>query len=225
MGVAVATDAARPVGTGVETGVETGVVAPFAGCQKVPDRRLTLHIRKRFLDASTCAALIDRIEADRRPSTVADSNGDPLYRTSETCMLDPSDPLVARVDAMLDAIAGQPASHGEQIQGQRYAVGQEFRWHTDYFEPDGPDYDRYCRVGGQRSWTLMVYLNVPEEGGATRFRRINKTIQPETGKLLAWHNLDSRGRPNFETLHAGMKVYRGVKYVITKWYRERPLRG
>ncbi|MFQ3594742.1 MAG: 2OG-Fe(II) oxygenase [Sphingomonadaceae bacterium] len=197
-------------------------VQPFAGCQKVPDRRLTLYIRRHFLDPDTCAELMQRIDADRRPSLVADANGDPLYRTSETCMLDPGDPLVARVDALLDAIAGQPHSHGEQIQGQRYAPGQEFKFHTDYYEPDGPDYERFCARSGQRTWTLMVYLNVPEAGGATRFKRIGKTVQPETGKLLAWHNLDGHGRPNFETLHAGMKVYRGTKYVITKWYRERP---
>ena len=27
---------------------------------------------------------------------------------------------------------------------------------------------------------------------------------------------------NVATLHHGMKVRKGVKYVITKWYRERP---
>lgn len=68
----------------------------------------------------------------------------------------------------------------------------------------------------------MVYLNTPEDGGATRFKVINKTIRPEPGKLVAWSNLDAAGRPNFATLHAGLKVHRGVKYIITKWYRERP---
>jgi prolyl 4-hydroxylase len=198
---------------------------PFAGCQRYPGKSLTLFQKKGFLDAETCAALIARIDARRRPSTIADSNGDPLYRTSETCDLDNADPLVAAVNAALDALAGQPASHGEALQGQRYAVGQEFRFHTDYFEPDGPDYARYCTVGGQRTWTLMVYLNRPEEGGATRFKVIGKTIQPEPGKLLAWSNLDAAGRPNFATLHAGMKVYRGTKYIITKWYRERAVRS
>ncbi len=200
-----------------------GAGAPFAGCQRVPDRRLVLYIRRGFLDTETCAALIARIERNRRPSTVADANDDPFNRTSETCDLFAGDPLVDRVNAMLDSIAGQTAAHGEVLQGQRYAVGQEFKLHTDYFEPDGPDFVRYCAVGGQRTWTCMVYLNEPEDGGATRFKRINKTIRPETGKLLAWSNLDAAGRPNYETLHQGMKVYRGVKYIITKWYRERPL--
>lgn len=197
---------------------------PFAGCQRFPGRQLTLYQKRDFLDAQTCAALIARIEANRRPSTISDANDDPFNRTSETCDLFPGDPLVDRVEALLDAIAGQPNRHGEILQGQRYAVGQEFKWHTDYFEPGGPDWEANTRVGGQRTWTLMVYLNQPGEGGATRFRRIDKTIQPETGKLLAWHSLDAAGHPNYDTLHAGLKVRRGTKYIVTKWYRERPFR-
>lgn len=199
--------------------------APFNGCQKFPGKALTLYQKRAFLDAETCAALIARIEADRRPSTVADANGDALARTSETCDLFGGDPLIDRVNAALDAMAGQPASHGEVLQGQRYAVGQEFKLHTDYFEPTGSDWDTHTTIGGQRTWTLMVYLNVPGDGGGTRFKQIGKIFQPETGKLLAWHNLDAHGRPNFATLHAGLKVHRGIKYIITKWYRERPMVG
>jgi prolyl 4-hydroxylase len=204
--------------------VSAGSPEPFAGCQRYPGKSLTLYQKRGFLDAETCAGLIARIDADRRPSTVSDSNGDPLNRTSETCDLFPGEPLIDRVDALMDAIAGQPASHGEVLQGQRYAPGQEFKLHTDYFEPDGPDWDANTRVGGQRTWTLMIYLNQPQEGGATRFKQIGKLFHPEPGKLLAWHNLDPAGRPNFATLHAGMKVYRGTKYIVTKWYRERPRR-
>jgi prolyl 4-hydroxylase len=67
----------------------------------------------------------------------------------------------------------------------------------------------------------MVYLNEPDDGGATRFKLIGKTVQPETGKLLAWNNLLADGRPNPATLHQGMKVRRGTKYILTKWFRER----
>ncbi len=195
----------------------------FEGCQKFPGKALSLYQKRGFLDPGTCAALIERIDAGRRPSTISDANGDPFNRTSETCDLHGGNPLVDRVNEMLDALAGQPASHGEVLQGQRYAVGQEFKFHTDYFEAGGPDWLANTSVGGQRTWTLMVYLNEPAGGGATRFKRIGKTIQPETGKLVAWCNLDAAGRPNFETLHAGLKVTAGTKYIITKWYRERPM--
>ena len=120
------------------------------------------------------------------------------------------------------AFTGIATEHGEPIQGQRYAVGQEFKAHTDYFDPKGADFDRYCAVAGNRTWTVMLYLDQPTAGGATRFTRIGKTVQPETGKLLAWNNRLPSGAPNPASIHHGMKVRSGVKHVITKWYRERP---
>ncbi|MEE2915935.1 oxygenase [Sphingomonas ginsenosidimutans] len=192
------------------------------GIQKVPSPKLTLFLRRGFLDAATCAALVERIDAHRRPSTVSDHNGDNAFRTSETCDLSAADPLVAAVDAMLAAFTGLDPTYGEPLQGQRYAVGQEFKAHTDYFEPDGVDFEKYCSIAGNRTWTAMVYLNEPDAGGATRFKAIDKTIQPETGKLVCWSNRRPDGSLNPSTLHHGMKVRAGTKYVITKWYRERP---
>ena len=46
-------------------------------------------------------------------------------------------------------------------------------------------------------------------------------MQPESGKLLAWNNRLETGRCNDASLHHGMKVRSGVKYIITKWYREK----
>ena len=68
----------------------------------------------------------------------------------------------------------------------------------------------------------MVYLNDVGAGGGTRFKNISRTIAPEQGKLLCWNNRHADGSCNPNTLHHGMKVRRGTKYIITKWYRERP---
>ena len=197
-------------------------IAAHPRVQRVPNRDFALFILRDFLSAGDCAGLIDRIDAQRRPSTIADHNGDGYFRTSETCDLDHGDPFVAAVNARLDAFTGIATEHGEPIQGQRYAVGQEFKAHTDYFDPKGADFDRYCAVAGNRTWTVMLYLDQPTAGGATRFTRIGKTVQPETGKLLAWNNRLPSGAPNPASIHHGMKVRSGVKHVITKWYRERP---
>jgi len=192
------------------------------GVQKVPSPKLDLFLARDFLDADTCAALIERIDGVRRPSTIADANGDPTYRTSETGDLDSTDPVVRAVEERLAAFSGLDTIFGEPLQGQRYAVGQEFKNHTDYFEPQSPDFPRFCSVAGNRTWTLMVYLNTPEAGGATRFKVVDKIVQPETGKLVAWNNRRADGSLNPATLHHGMKVRAGTKYVITKWYRELP---
>ena len=191
------------------------------GVQRVPTPRLDLFVVRDFLDLATCAALVDRIDARRRPSTIADDLGDAAFRTSETCDLDGQDPVVAMVDAAISALLGIPLDRAEPIQGQLYAPGQEFKPHTDTFEPAKADYYVHCADTGNRSWTAMIYLNEPDEGGATRFKAIAKTIRPETGTLLAWNNLLPDGRPNPATLHQGMKVRRGTKYIVTKWFRER----
>ncbi len=195
-------------------------LAAVPGIQRVPMPRLELFVLRGFLDPDTCAALCSAIDDRRRPSEIADDDGDPGFRTSETCDLSRADPLVAAVDDRIAALLGIDVALSEPIQGQRYAPGQEFKPHTDTFNPGGADFYTHCAQQGQRSWTAMVYLNRPEEGGATRFRAIGKTIQPELGKLLAWNNLLPDGSPNDATLHQGMKVRRGSKYIITKWFRE-----
>ena len=193
------------------------------GVRRVPDPRLELFIVRHFLDDGECRALIDLIDARRRPSTIADDRGqDAYFRTSETCDLDSAEPVVAAVDHRIATLLGLPLAAAEPTQGQRYAPGQEFKPHTDTFEPTGADFFTHCAETGNRSWTAMIYLNDPEAGGATRFKQIAKTIQPETGMLLAWNNLLPDGRPNPATLHQGMKVRQGTKYIVTKWFRERP---
>lgn len=200
------------------------ILSQTPGVQRAPFADLELFQRKQFLAPALCAALIELIEAGRRPSTIADANGDALFRTSETCDLDPDHPAVRELESRLVALNEIDPAHGEPVQGQRYAPGQEYKPHTDYFDPAGADWERYCAVSGQRTWTFMIYLNSVEAGGGTRFVAAKKIVQPEAGKLLAWNNRRAGGEPNPATLHHGMKVRRGVKYVITKWYRERPWR-
>jgi prolyl 4-hydroxylase len=197
-------------------------LAATPGVQRVPARELELFLVRHFLDDAVCAELIERIDVKRRPSEIADDLGIENFRTSETCDLDWRDPLVREVDQKIAELLDLPLDASEPIQGQRYAPGQEFKPHTDTFEPGGYDFLLHTESRGQRTWTAMIYLNQPEDGGATRFKIIGKTIQPEPGKLLAWNNLLADGRPNPATLHQGMKVRRGTKYVLTKWFRERP---
>ena len=211
-------------GSGLDPAPILSHLAAQPGVQRVPSSKLTLFLRRGFLSPASCMALIERIDAGRRPSTISDDIGVADFRTSETCDLARTDPAVDEVEQAILSLTGLDGRFGEPIQGQRYAVGQEFKGHTDYFEPTGVDYRRYCDIAGNRTWTVMVYLNEPAAGGATRFRTIDKMIQPETGKLVAWNNRHPDGTPNPATIHHGMKVRAGVKYVITKWFREREWR-
>ena len=76
------------------------------GVQRVPTPKLELFIVREFLDAAACKFFCDLIEIERRPSTIADPNGDHYFRTSETCDLDHSIPDQALSSASSCATSG-----------------------------------------------------------------------------------------------------------------------
>lgn len=188
---------------------------------RCPSPNVELFILPDFLSPRDCARIMKVMDGAWKPSDIADDIGVANYRTSETCNMDSRHPLIASLEERIIALTGLDPLKGEALQGQRYQPGQEFKEHTDYFEPDGPDFERYCSQSGQRTWTVMIYLNEPEAGGFTYFRRIDAAVKPVAGTLVAWNNLDARGRPNGDTLHHGMPVERGTKYILTKWFRQR----
>jgi prolyl 4-hydroxylase len=190
----------------------------------VPAPGFELFVRRDFLPREDCEALIRRIDCDRAPSRIVGEHPDPDYRTSETCNLDPHAPLTRRIEARLAALSGLDPKLGETIQGQRYAAGQQFKAHHDHFDPGAPHWPEQDRIGGQRTWTMMIFLNAPEAGGQTYFPKVKLKVTPRTGHLLAWNNLKENGEGNDLSLHQGLPVERGTKYIITKWYRERPWR-
>jgi prolyl 4-hydroxylase len=207
--------------------VEAGKVvrdrlARVRGIVRVPSDSIEMFILRDFVNAAECAALVAMIEASRKPSRLMTDHPDPGFRTSETCNFDLAAPAVQLVERRLHALTGIEPGHGERLQGQRYAVGQEFKPHHDYLRTSSPYWSRQERIGGQRTWTAMAFLNLPEAGGETFFPRLNLKIPPRRGSLVTWNNLDEHGEPNEFSLHQGMPVRAGVKYVFTKWYRERP---
>src|SRR3546814_14635297 len=125
------------------------------GVQRVPSPKLDLFIRKRFLEPEECARLVALIDAERRPSTIADDSGDGLFRTSETCDLDSSDPDAARGEERVAAATGPYPAHGEPVPGQRDAQRHVFIANTDNFEPPGSPFAADCSAPGpspQNNW-------------------------------------------------------------------------
>lgn len=188
--------------------------------KRSPAEGIDFFYRPDFLDAESCAALIEIIDGGSRPSTVLSSRPEEGFRTSSSCDMDRWAPDVAPIDARIAALLGIPSEFGETMQGQRYHVGQHFRAHQDYFHETEGYWSDVSQYGGQRTWTAMIYLNDVPEGGATWFPQAGVKIEPRRGLLLAWNNMKRDGAPNPATLHEGMPVLEGTKYIVTKWFRE-----
>lgn len=175
-----------------------------------------------FLSDEECARICRVIDRKIGPSPLFEGTEIDGFRTSSTHYFDRDDPETSKLEAKIDSLLGLDHRFAETTQGQRYEVGQQFKHHFDYFVETEPYWKTERHRGGQRTWTAMVFLNEPEQGGETDFRELGLSIAPERGTLLTWNNMDRDGHKNPATLHAGTPVIAGKKYVITQWYRQEP---
>ena len=190
---------------------------------KIPHPRITLYCVENFFSPVTSKKLVDYIQSKKRPSTLVSASDDKLFRTSSTCLLARMDePFIQDVDHQICEFIGIHPSYSEDIEGQHYEIGQEFKPHTDFFK--GPDLERpdFLRAG-QRTFTVMIYLNDVEQGGETYFKHVEQKFKPKEGTALIWNNLNADGSPNHYTMHHGMPVKQGYKAIITKWFSSRSL--
>jgi len=188
---------------------------------RLPTDKAEMFLRHGLLNPKECADLIALVDADAQPSKLFSGSASSDYRTSWSCNMQIEQPIVQAVTKRIDALLGLETSTGELLQAQRYAPGQEYKVHCDYFPPRVHYWPVMRKCGGQRVWTTMIYLCDVDDGGETNFPRLGLKVPPRRGTLLIWNNMRPDGSPNGETVHAALPVIRGSKYVLTRWYRER----
>ncbi|HLO95991.1 MAG TPA: 2OG-Fe(II) oxygenase, partial [Burkholderiaceae bacterium] len=179
-----------------------------------------------LLSPDECAEMIALAESRLTRSTVVDeqlgearphehrSSAGGFFQRGEQA-------LVTRIEARLAELLDWPVENGEGLQVLRYGAGGEYRAHFDWFNPTHPGSERHLRTGGQRVGTCVIYLSEVEDGGGTRFPNLGLEVRPQPGAALYFADVDPRGVEDPGTLHAGMPVLAGVKYIATKWLRER----
>ena len=214
----------------------TDVAVSLRSAQKLNAKNLEIYRIDHFLSQSECAQIIATINASELTTSSTYNASKPTERivgsdrTSKTCYFGGSNALIAEVESRICKTLGINNRCAEQIQGQKYEVGQEFRFHTDYFDPELLKQDN--SINGQRTWTFMVYLNTVEEGGYTSFPLAFCSSAPKMGTALVWNNLHSSttslnvndfGKENRFSSHCGMPIIRGQKYILTKWFKEREI--
>jgi len=166
------------------------------------------------------------VEKGFEASMVEDKMKDETIRTSETCWLDPKDHPV--VGALYEKVRNLPevrlmgdAVFIEQLQVVRYGEGGFYTTHYDQCHEDRPYcVDQVREFTGPRKWTLLLYLNDDYEGGETRFAVLDRKIKGSKGDALLFHSLttdDTRVHPL--SLHQGMPVDRGEKWIANVWVR------
>jgi hypothetical protein len=174
-----------------------------------------------FLSAAECAVLV-WMSADKvkRSTVVNDATGegyiDPNRTSSGTSFTIGENELVSRIEQKISNLTGYPIENGEGLQVFKYEEGQEYKPHFDYFDTNSPGVANEAK--NNRICTFIMYLNTPEEGGATIFPDAGITVSAIQGSALQFSYPNAA--PESKTLHAGSPVIKGTKWIATKWIRK-----
>ncbi|MGC1547895.1 MAG: 2OG-Fe(II) oxygenase [Rhodanobacter sp.] len=181
-----------------------------------------LRVLDGILSHEECKALIELARPRLERALIVDSSGThqvDARRTSEGMFFKQGElPLISQIEERIAALLGMPVDHGEGLQVLHYLPGQQYEPHQDWFDPEQPGYAAVTAKGGQRVASLVMYLNTPDTGGGTAFPEIGLTVTALRGSAVyfAYETGDSL------SLHAGLPVLTGEKWIATKWLREKP---
>ena len=170
-----------------------------------------------FLDAAACAELIDAARPRLRLSGTA-FGGPSDVRTSATCMLRRSRPVVERLFAKVGKLLAKPGAHFEDPQVSRYDSGEYYKVHFDGPGATEPEARMFLACGGQRLATVLVYLNDVNAGGATRFPLLDLDVRPKLGRALVFQPGTTSGAIEQRLLHEALPAV-DTKWVCQVWVR------
>ena len=177
-----------------------------------------VELFERFLNPAECAHLAVTVQDILGPSQVADPRTGRLIahpiRTSSAAPVSPTRESLP-IQAILKRIASATntaVEQGESLTVLHYAPGQQYREHVDTLP----------RVTNQRIGTFIIYLNEGYGGGQTRFPALDLNISARLGDALFFSNVTPAGQPDPRSRHAGLPVTSGVKWIATRWIRQRP---
>jgi len=183
-------------------------------------RRLPAVVHPLVLEAviNLAAPLVQRSKIiDAR---TGEARADPM-RNSSHVTLGPRqhDHVLEALERCISSVSGLPVLNGEFLQILRYRLGEEFRPHVDYFNESAAAAYQSLADGGQRAQTVLMYLNDDYQGGSTRFPVLRIEIKGRRGDMLHFHNLKQDGQGHKDSLHAGIPVAAGEKWLLSQWIR------
>jgi len=144
------------------------------------------------------------------------------YRKADGTWL-PKDSFISKkVFHIIYELTGCKPEQMELVHIVKYEIGGEYKLHHDFFHVTEEYAAKHIVNGGNRIKTALIYLNDDFEGGETEFPQLKILVKPELGKLVIWDNM-TNGEVDYTSIHAGLPVISGVKYIAVVFIREKEL--
>ena len=132
-----------------------------------------------------------------------------------------TDVVLQLARARIARAAGVAFNALEPMEVLHYAGGELYKPHIDFFHPSRAGYAAEMRLRGQRVKTCLVYLNSGYAGGETEFPKLGIKFRGDVGEALVFDNTGADGAGDLNTLHTGLPVARGEKWLLSQWIREK----
>lgn len=196
-----------------------------------------IHVIENFIDAEECQAMEDAAVPLLHRATVADGKGGSQLSANRKAMqagitvpwhLEAEGNPIARLSRRVYDYTNHVLGLNLEHHGQEDLMSiQYFGRGRDDTEPDRytPHCDGDCTglpfKHGTRMATMVMYCNVPEEGGHTNFRNSGVHFKPTAGSAVFFAYIDPKEliMDTGFTEHSGCPVYRGEKKIVTQWIR------
>ena len=186
------------------------------------DRDIKLYYIDNFLSDNECDHLIEsaRDRFTRSGIVIGEKTGYGDARTSNTYHFGKSqDSIIKNIENRVSAATNKSIECLESLQIVKYDSGQQFKEHHDWFQKD------YMEMNGnQRQYTFFVYLNDVNNGGYTRFPRLNLAFKPKKGSALFWQNCATPDMCFEKNLHQGEPPIGEIKYGLNIWINFDPIK-
>jgi prolyl 4-hydroxylase len=172
-----------------------------------------------------CLEIIKNTEEYLQPLKVYSKEGGDIIspdRVAEGTFIQDNPPLIRKIKKIISEVTSLPISHQEVPNVVRYRVGGKYEPHHDYIDLNSHSHSEYAE-SGNRKYTCLFYLNNNFEGGETYFPNYNLKIGPTIGSLVRWENLHPNGNPNPNSLHAGLPIIKGEKWILVVWVKEKSI--
>ncbi|AGF85101.1 4-hydroxylase [Moumouvirus goulette] len=182
-------------------------------------------IIKNFINKEKCGEIMNNTQSKLFDSEVI-SGKNKAIRNSQQCWVSKYDPMVKSMFQKISQQFNIPIQNAEDLQVVRYLPGQYYNEHHDACCDNNDKCNEFISRGGQRCLTVLIYLNNEFEGGHTFFKNLGLKVKPETGDAIVFYPLaKNTSKCHPLSLHAGMPVTNGEKWIANLWFRERSFRN
>ena len=194
------------------------------------DSNIRLRQIPMAVEISMCQAIIAEVERveeleESRTEFSGSQKNESLTSSSNLALKRISIEVEEKVKSIICSELHWQCNRLEPISIVRYRKGEEYKPHYDDFGPIYFYHRQYSEanklsIAGNRVSTAIIYLNDDYTGGETEFVITGNIVMPETGKLIAWNNINIQGCRIKNALHCGRMVKEGTKYIVSVHLRE-----